>query len=133
MVGYVPRAPAGLASIFRNELITLAQLGGWDQAGRLEIGAAGGTKPSVESVVAEPSKDITPEEVERRANDNLQKNLAALAKAYRAEFGDEIGPDNGVLAELPAPESGDAPLAGLAGGRRPQPHGGLTAMSAAFR
>ena len=52
----------------------------------------------------EPSANLTPEErlVEQRARANLERNLAALAQAYRSQFGSEISTDN--AREIVSPE-----------------------------
>ena len=48
------------------------------------------------------AENVAPADIERRANDNLQNNLAGLAKAYRAKFGNEISTDN--AREIVSPE-----------------------------
>jgi hypothetical protein len=44
----------------------------------------------------EPARDLTPEEreVERRAAENIQRNLPRLVEEYRKKYGDEISTDN---------------------------------------
>lgn len=44
----------------------------------------------------EPAKDLTPDEraVERRATDNLTRNLFRLVGEYRNKYGTEISTDN---------------------------------------